>query len=648
MQTVRFRSLATVVALVALVCALLIALRRAGDFERLELAAYDAFVQLSADDRAVEPRIAIVQVTEEDIQQQRAWPLSDRTIAALLTAIARQKPRAIGLDIYRDLPVPPGGDELDAVLGSHPEIFAVMHFGGGRSAPVSGPAALADGERVGFNDFILDRDGAVRRAILFLDDGDAVRSSLALRLALRYLEAEGIGAVPDAENPDDLRLGTTTLRPFETNDGAYVDADAQGYQLLLDFAPGPSPFATHTLGEVLGGTAGDDAFRDRIVVIGVAARSVKDTFQTPYSRGSYGPFAEMDGAVVHAHQCAALLRAALDGRGPRHTPGDRQEDAWTLLWGLLGGLIGFSVRSAWRFAAAMTAAVSLLVLAAWYAFAHGWWIPVVPPAAAVFLCAAVVAAYATGHERRERRTLMDLFERHVAPEVAESIWAQRERIMEGGRLRSQRLTATVMFTDLVGFTGVSEQYPPDALMAWLNEYMEAMAEEVMNRGGVIDKYVGDAIMTVFGVPAPRTSETEIRADAIRAVDCALGMRQRLERLNDSFRARQLPLAMMRVGIHTGPVVVGSLGSSRRMEYTVIGDTVNTAARIESHAQTLEEPGPPDACRILVGDTTAACLDGRYELCQLRSQPLKGKSRTVEIFRVLGHAAGPGQQGGLRA
>src|SRR5204862_2785439 len=180
---------------------------------------------------------------------------------------------------------------------------------------------------------------------------------------------------------------------------------------------------------------------------------------------------------------------------------------------------------------------------------------------------------------------------------------QREEFLAGQRPRSQKLTATVLFTDLKGFSTTSENLEPALLLDWLNEYMEAMATAIMSHQGVIEKYIGDGIMAVFGVPLARTVPEEIRQDARNAVRCALAMRTTLLQLNAGWKERGLPVSGMRIGIHTGPLVAGSLGSSDRQEFTVIGDTVNIASRLESFDKDWMDPeSPADDCRILISET----------------------------------------------
>jgi class 3 adenylate cyclase len=246
-----------------------------------------------------------------------------------------------------------------------------------------------------------------------------------------------------------------------------------------------------------------------------------------------------------------------------------------------------------------------------------------------------VTAIEQAREKEQRGTLMQLFSKHVSSQVAEALWQQRDQFLDGGRPRSQKLIATVMFTDLQGFTTVSEKLEPQALMDFLNTYMELVARMVMEHGGVVDDYFGDGVKVNFGVPVPRTTEAEIRADATNAVNCALALEQEMRRLNAHMKERNLPTLRMRVGIYTGPVVAGSLGSADRMKYTTLGDTVNTASRLESFDKELYLPHLEDSpCRILIGESTLLNLNGEFETQRVGELTLKGKQEKIAAYCLL--------------
>ncbi len=215
------------------------------------------------------------------------------------------------------------------------------------------------------------------------------------------------------------------------------------------------------------------------------------------------------------------------------------------------------------------------------------------------LTAMTSTAIEHSREKGQKAVLMQLFSKHVSPQVAESLWEQREQFLQGGRPRSQGLVVTSMFTDLQGFSTISEKQDPEILMKWLNTYLEMMTTTVMEHDGVVDDFFGDGIKINFGVPIPRNSEEEIAGDASNAVSCALAMERKMIKLNSMMVAQGYHPLRMRIGIYTGSVVAGSLGSADRMKYTTLGDTVNTAARLESFSKELDLPQLADRpCRIL--------------------------------------------------
>jgi adenylate cyclase len=298
-------------------------------------------------------------------------------------------------------------------------------------------------------------------------------------------------------------------------------------------------------------------------------------------------------------------------------------------------LLAVYVRTLSLFLLAIAGGSLLIVTSSWLAFSNHWWLPMTPPVLAWVLSAGVVLVFLRGMERSQRKLLMELFSRHVSQDVADEIWEQRDQFLEGGRLAASEVTATVLFSDLENFTPLSEKLGPVRLMEWLNRYMEIMAGLVMRHGGIVDDYYGDAIMADFGVPLVRTSDAEISQDARSAVDCALAMRAQLERLNAECVQQGYPPVRMRVGICTGEMVAGFLGSAQRMKYTTIGDTVNTAARLESYGKELPEMEASEgACRILVGESTAMRLGSDYRVESVGKLELKGKAEPVSVYKVM--------------
>ena len=618
-----------------ILCALLIlGLRNAGALQSTELTLYDWLLRSRPMPPAPDSRITFILISEKDIRQQGRWPITDATLTRALRQLLVHRPRAIGVDLYRDITVPPGHDALTALLARQPQIIMMTQLGGEAMARVPPPRVLEGSEQVGFNDILIDPDGLVRRALLFQDDGEQVAYAFALRLALLYLAADGLAPQPDPSNPDLLRLGPTTLRAFASSDGGYVNVDAAGYQILLDFGGAGTPLRAFSLADLLAGRVDPRNINDRIVLIGVTAESVPDLFHIPIRIGFRGGD-DLPGVLLHGIILEQLLAAALEGRAPIRVFSETAEIAWIVLWALAGGAVGLLARSPWRYALIVLGGLFLLTLSVVLLFWSGWWAPEAPAALAWVVTTSVVVASTLSREREERAIVMQLFSRHVSKEVAQAIWHQREQMMEGGRPRPQELAATVLFSDFKGYTAASEKMDPPTLMAWVNTYLDTMTQVIMKHGGVIDDYAGDAIKANFGVPLKRESDTEVTQDAVNAVTCSLAMEVELHRLNEEHARSGRPTVGMRIGIHTGPVLAGCVGSAERMKYTSVGDTVNTAARLESLDRDFVAELPDQRpCRILISETTAQRLDDRFQLERVGEVSVKGKAQSIVTYRVL--------------
>lgn len=620
--------------LTGLLCGLVIlGVRSTGQLQALELGVYDWLIRSRPMTPAKDSRITYITISEDDIRRQGRWPITDETLALALRRLLGYKPRAIGVDLYRDIEVPPGYEELTALLPQHPQVIMISQLGGGAITRIPPPPVLEGSEQVGFNDLLVDPDGVIRRALLFQDDGDTVAYAFPLKLAMLYLAGDGIAPEQDPSVPEWIRLGPTTLKPFSSSDGGYVDADDAGYQILLDFGAAAQPVQAFSLTDLLAGQIDARHFTDRVVLIGVTAESVPDVFHIPLPYGLYRSD-HFPGVFMHGIITEQLLAAAVDGRRPIHVMGDSAEIAWTLLWGVLGGALGSLARSAWRLSLITLGGLVLMTVSVITLFWFGWWVSEIPAAFTWFLAAPVVVASSLARERKERAALMQLFSRHVSREVAHKIWQERDELFEGGRPRPQELIGTVLFSDFKGYTSASEKMTPQALMDWVNSYLDAMTQVIMEHGGVIDDYAGDAIKANFGVPLKRETQEEVARDAVNAVTCALVMEEELLRLNEKHAGNGLPTVGMRIGIHTGHLLAGCVGSAQRMKYTTLGDTVNAAAHLESFGrENLAETQGRRPCRILISENTVQLLGGRFQLECIGEVRLKGKTQSFLAYRI---------------
>jgi adenylate cyclase len=614
----------------------IIAINVAGLLQNWELEALDRFFRWRPFE-GQDARVIIVGINEADIRELNQWPASDEKIAELIEKIKQQQPRAIGLDIYRDLPVEPGHDKLVEVFKSTPNLIGIKTVGGTvHGAEVNPPAVLQELYQVGANDLILDPDSIVRRGLLFLEGADGtVETSLGLMLAFIYLDAEGIVPQNSQANPDYLQLGDAVFVRLQKNDGGYVRTYADGYQILINYRGPRGSFQTVSMMDVLAERIPPDLMRDRVVLIGAVAPSLPDVFNTPYNNGLFSAPERMPGVEVHANFTSQIISAALDDRSLFQVWPDYIEWLWIFTGSLMGVLLVKCLPSAPWIAIAVPIAQGMILGSAYSAFLAGWWIPVVSPTLAMGGSVLVMTGYLIQRERQERQMMMNLFGRHVTPKIADAIWRDRHELIEAGQVAPQEMIATVLFTDLKGFSSIAEHMPAKELMPWLNEYMSAMAEIVMAHNGVIDKFIGDAVMAVFGVPFPSTTPEAIATDAMNAVHCALAMAEKLKTLNGQWREQGLPMVAMRVGIATGPVVAGSLGSAMRQDFTIIGDTVNVAARLESFDKSIDG----SICRILISEETRRLTQNHHNHSdRLMTKPigtvlLKGRQQPTRVFQI---------------
>jgi len=340
---------------------------------------YDWLLSTQPRSPMISTRVVIIGITEDDIRRQGHWPLKDEDLARTLQILTQYQPRAIGVDLFRDLPVPPGERVLEKVLTENRNVIVATKAAGPTDRGIPPPPYLKETEQFGFADIVLDAGSVVRRGLLYLDEGKRPVTSFALRLALIYLRREGIIPQPDLSDPQHLRLGRVTFKPFEGNDGGYIDADARGYQFLLDFQDTGRQYPIFSLTRVLNKEVAPEAMRDKIVLLGVTADSVKDTFLIPY-RGTLGSVSIVQGVLLHAQIVTQLLRGALDGSVQIATLSEPQEWGWILLWCVAGGRVGLLSMLPWQFLVSVIGGISILSVIVQVAFLQRWWIPFVPAA----------------------------------------------------------------------------------------------------------------------------------------------------------------------------------------------------------------------------------------------------------------------------
>jgi adenylate cyclase len=250
-------------------------------------------------------------------------------------------------------------------------------------------------------------------------------------------------------------------------------------------------------------------------------------------------------------------------------------------------------------------------------FTQGWYLALIPSLAALLSSFAVASIYSYATEGRERRFVRRAFSQYMDETIVAHLLKNPDLIKPGG----QRRRVTVFFTDIAGFTSIAEQFPPEETALMLHEVLNAVSEEVIIHRGVIDKYIGDCVMAFWGAPLASSE------DARNACRAALASLNALEGVNRSFRERGLGAISMRVGLHTGDAIVGNLGSDRLFDYTVVGDTVNLASRLESANKYF-------ATRIMLSEETLQDAGDGFVVRELGLIAVKGKLQPVRIFELL--------------
>ncbi len=384
------------------VTAAVIGVRHLDALEELELSSFDQLVGLRPDE-GPDNRLLVVKVTEEDIRNLGKWPTPDQTLAQLLEKLEQDKPRVIGLDIYRDLPLEPGHLELATLLQANQKIIAVCQPGNSADHGVAPPPTVPP-SRLGFSDIVVDPGGMVRRSLLFLtpepNSSCPANYSFGLQLALHYLEKEKIQ--PQLTSQHHLQLGSTIFTPIEKDTGGYQNIDALGYQVMLNYRSAVSIAQQVTLTDVLKGRIDPSLVKDRIVLIGVTAASGNDFFYTPYTRGQQD--LRMPGVLVHAQMVSQILSAVLNNRPLIWTWPRWGEVLWVWGWSLVGGVLAWRIRHPLLLGVTGGVALGGLVGVCFAVLTQGGWVSLVPPALALVVTGASVVSYRSylGSERPEK------------------------------------------------------------------------------------------------------------------------------------------------------------------------------------------------------------------------------------------------------
>jgi adenylate cyclase len=655
------------VALLFALAAVLVAsgLGRLALVQTLELKTYDARLRVVATGEGASPRIAMVLIDDHSIRQLESvvgrWPWPRLVHAVLVNFLARGPAKLVVYDVLfseadkgkHDVLgtewTGPESDQalVDAVQAAGNVILAAEAssedtVNGGEVAPslasvpslaarwpVEGfaekrpllvppfPALAAAARGVGHARTVYDLDGPLRRSVPFVQVGDHVVPSLPVGAALL-----AAGTLPGAVSASraQLRLGEALVPWIEQVVPDYYGPAQTVWRPLVPFrgptlkADGQPTFRSYSFQDLFlaeqqllaGETPHLDpaVFKDQIVVVGVTAQGLMDLFTTPFGEG------RMPGAEVHANVIDGLLSGHAVAPA---APGAHM--AMALAPALTVGAIGV-VGAPWVTAAAAAAIAAALAWYATHALGQGLWLPLVVPLMAVGLTFLADLAWMYFVEGREKRRVKRLFSRYVSKDVYQQLLASPTEAALGG----QRREMTVLFSDMRGFTTLSESGEAEDLVRQLNQYFTRMVEVVFAHRGTVDKFVGDMVMALYGAPLDDPDHAD------HAVQTALAMVHELQQLNRLWAVEGRTELDIGIGINTGEMIAGNIGSDTIMSYTVIGDNVNLGARLESLNKDF-------GTRILISDSTRRQLKGQYDLRPLGDVTVKGKTRAVQVYEV---------------
>ncbi len=384
------RSLQAALIISAFVTGFLVGMRSLGLMEKWELSAFDSMMRMKPAENPDE-RLLIIKVTEKDIQAQQERQkssLSDAALQELLKKLEPHQPRAIGLDIYRDFSVGSSYPNLATRLKKNDRFFAICKGSGPteESPAVPHPPEVPN-QRIGFSDVVVDTDSIIRRQLLFMtpEPGSSCKTqySLSLQLARKYLEKQGIKL--QFTNEGNLQLGKVIFKPLGAHTGGYQKFDSAGHQVLLNYRSSPTVGHQITLTEILKGEFDPNLVKDRIVLIGVEADSIRDTFLTPHG--------ELSGVMIHAQMVSQILSAVLDGRSLLWVWSEIGEVFWILCWSLLGATIALYSKSQLKQSIYIGNALLSQLIICFILLLQGGWIPVVPSVLSLLITALLVNKY---------------------------------------------------------------------------------------------------------------------------------------------------------------------------------------------------------------------------------------------------------------
>ncbi len=466
------------------------------------------------------------------------------------------------------------------------------------------PALAANAMNFGYFNVFPDPDGTVRREpVIALYDGNFY-PSLDVAAAMAYLNVslDQVSPVFNANGLQDIDLGH----------GDMIPTDLDGL-VQIDYHGPAGTYPRYSLADVVQHNLPPKDFKNKLVLIGPTATGIGDTAVTPFEQVDTA----FPGVEVHAN----FIDDILTNHFILHGPWAFGADLSFLLLFTLGAGILLSVVRPVRATSVLIVTLGIFLGLAYYLFAaHRIWIAVFLPTAALSANYAGIISYRFFFEEREKKKVRGAFQQYLPPSLINELLERPELLRLGGEEREM----TIMFSDIRGFTSLSEGLSPRALVDLLNEYLSEMTDVIFQHWGTLDKYIGDAIMAFWGAPYPHPDHAE------RACHAALHMLKSLEKLRQGWAAKGRPLIDIGVGVNSGPVLVGNMGSNRRFNYTIMGDNVNLASRLEGLNKEF-------GTRVVISEFTYEKVQDKFVVRELDLIRVKGKKVPVKIYELMATA-----------
>ena len=494
-------------------------------------------------------------------------------------------------------------DQMRRITGSrYPIVFLARQDRAADSfvrayAPQANLALLAGAtDAAGYFNMIPDKDGVVRSMPLAIQCGKDIYSPLSIQCIWNYLGRPPLVVQVASYGVEGIRMGNLV-----------IPTDENGHMLINYLGP-EKMFPDYSITDILQGKVPKGAFKDKIVLVGATAIGLYDMRNTPFA-------AVYPGLEIHATVIDNILEKAFIHK-PKWT---RIFDAMAIvLFALILGLL-IPRLSAIKGVVLTSGVFVLYIFVAQWLFSHALlWVNMVYPLLGLVLIYTSLTIYRYLTEERERKKIRGAFSYYVSSAVVNEVLKNPEKLKLGGDMKE----LTVLFSDIRGFTTISEGLGPEQVHRLINEYLTAMTNIVFKHCGTLDKYMGDAIMAIYGAPVDQPDHAQ------QACDTALEMMQVLNELNAGWAREGKPVLDIGIGINTGMMMVGNMGSEQRFEYTVLGDAVNLGSRLEGANKSY-------LTHILISEFTYDKVKGEFLCMEMDSVRVKGKTRSVKIYQLMG-------------